>query len=164
MTFHIQSKGETYLKTYKTVLSVCVLTLTLSRFPLWLIVTIIDILYKWISCYHAEWQYLAIGSGPDASEVLVFLRHLPGDLVKLHLVVSLPHADKCGDGADNVWWSHSNSAEHNIVSLLSAQNSAATHTTVHSQASLGPALLIQTGIHRFGLASAPIHNFVLTPQ
>ena len=122
------------------------------------------ILYKLISCYHAEWQYLAIGSGPDASEVLVFLRHLPGDLVELHLVVSLPHADNAGDGADNVWWSHSNPGEHNIVSLLSAQNSAAAHTTVQSQARLGPALLIQTGIHRFGLASAPIHNFVLTPQ
>ena len=58
-----------------------------------------------LSC--GERLYLTIGPGPDASEVLVFLRHLPGDLVELHLVVGLPHADNDredtgGDGSDNV--------------------------------------------------------------
>ena len=52
-------------------------------------------------------MHLAISPGPDASEVLVLLRHLPGDLVELHLVVGLPHADNDsedtgGDGSDNV--------------------------------------------------------------
>ena len=52
-------------------------------------------------------MYLAIGPGPNASEVFVLLGHLPGDLVELHLVVGLPHADNdgedtWGDGSDNI--------------------------------------------------------------
>ena len=58
-----------------------------------------------LSC--GESLYLAISPGPNASKVLVLLGHLPGDLVELHLVVGLPHADNDGedtggDGSDNI--------------------------------------------------------------
>ena len=126
MTFHKAKERSIYLNTLKVcfVSDIVQISIMTHCYDYWYSLQVSRI----ISCYHVEWQYRAIGSGPDASEVLVFLRHLPGDLVELHLVVSLPHADNDGDGADNVWWSHSNPGEHNIVSLLSAQNSAAAHT------------------------------------
>ena len=97
-------------------------------------------------------MHLAISPGPDASEVLVLLRHLPGDLVELHLVVGLPHAGDAGDDPPD----HSLSPQHNTLSLLRL-SSRPHYTGQQSRPGWVRALLIQTGISRiwFGLC-APV--------
>ena len=80
-----------------------------------------------ICCYHVVWgEYLAISPGTDASEVVVLLRDLPGDLVELHLVVSLPHDDPGSDDTED----DEDEEEMTLLTTLSHCSAAAAHTAL----------------------------------
>ena len=81
-----------------------------------------------ICCYHVVWgEYLAISPRTDASKVVVFLRDLPGDLVELHLVVSLPHDDPGGDDTEE---DEEDEEEMTLLTTLCPCSAAAAHTAL----------------------------------